>query len=309
MKQFKISSPVDSLELHCSLAVPPEGTEPKAVVQIVHGMCEHKERYYKFMQFMASKGYACIINDLRGHGASVRDTSDLGWFGKGGWNALLEDTLAVNSWIKKEFPGTKTVLFGHSMGSLIVRSFAKRHDDAIDELYVCGCPSDNPAKGIGKLLAAIIGRVKGWRCRPMILQNMSFGAYNKPFASENTPNAWVCSDREVLQAYNSDPLCQYVFTADGFYNLLCLMQDCYSPKGWALKNPDLPVHFISGALDPCRAGDKGIRKAVSLMKEVGYSNTDLKEYPGMRHEILNESDRLTVWNDILKTLDKQFTGK
>jgi len=131
---------------------------------------------------------------------------------------------------------------------------------------------------------------------------MSFGEFNKPFASENIPNAWVCSDPEVQKEHGSDPLCQYIFTADGFYNLLSLMQYCYSPRGWAMKNPGLTVHFISGSQDPCRAGDKGIGKAVSLMKEVGYSNTDLKEYPGMRHEILLETDKLKVWNDILKTL-------
>ena len=26
-------------------------------------------------------------------------------------------------------------------------------------------------------------------------------------------------------------------------------------------------------------------------------------YEGMRHEILNETDRMTVWNDVLDTLD------
>jgi len=302
MRNFTLTSPVDSLKLSCLLAEPESPTRPKAVLQLVHGMCEHKERFVPFMEFMASKGYVCVIHDHRGHGASVRTPDDLGFLGKNGWDALIEDTRAVNDWIKSEYPGLKVALFGHSMGSMVVRSFAKRYDDRIDTLYVCGSPSDNPAKGIGKFLALAFGLLRGWHFRPELLQKMSFGAYNKPFAAEKYKSAWVCSDEKILEEYHSDPLCQYVFTSDGFYNLLSLMQYCYDPRGWAMKNPTLPVHFISGALDPCRISDKALQKAVGLMKKVGYTGTDLKVYGEMRHEILNETERLQVWNDILRVI-------
>ena len=131
---------------------------------------------------------------------------------------------------------------------------------------------------------------------------MSFGAYNKPFEAEGWPAAWVCSDPDTLKAYHADPLCQYVFTASGFYGLLGLMQDCYDPKGWKVARPELPVHFISGAEDPCRVSDQALEKAAELMRGVGYRRVDVRLYPGMRHEILNETDRLTVWNDILTQL-------
>lgn len=94
----------------------------------------------------------------------------------------------------------------------------------------------------------------------------------------------------------------FTFTVNGFKNLLDLMKDCYSPKGWKMSNPSLPVHFISGAEDPCRISDKAIDKAADLMRRVGYRNTDLHLYHGMRHEILNETDRLQVWDDILSRL-------
>ena len=81
-----------------------------------------------------------------------------------------------------------------------------------------------------------------------------------------------------------------------------LMQDCYSAKGWKLSNPGLPVHFLSGADDPCMISAADMDKAVALMKKVGYSSSDLKLYPGMRHEILNESGKEAVWNDILGML-------
>ena len=96
--------------------------------------------------------------------------------------------------------------------------------------------------------------------------------------------------------------CTYQFTANGFYALMGLMQDCYSLKGWKVARPDLPVHFISGAEDPCRGSDKAIEDAVEKMRKVGYRQVDLKLYPGMRHEILNETDRQQVWDDVLALL-------
>ena len=297
---FTLKSPADGLDLSCMAISPENGIT--GIVQFVHGMCEHKERYFPFMEFLASNGYACVIHDHRGHGASVRTSEDLGFMYDGGWEAMVGDVKALTDWALEQWPGLRLALFGHSMGSMVVRSYAKRFDDAIDTLFVCGSPSDNPAKGAGKFLAKAFGTVCGWHCRPALLQKMSFGAYNKPFADEGYSSAWVCSDPQVLETYHNDPLCQYVFTANGFYNLLGLMQDCYDPYGWKLSRPDLPVHFISGALDPCRGTDEALRSAADLMKSIGYRTVTLKTYPGMRHEILNETGKQTVWSDILSAL-------
>lgn len=290
----------DDLQLAMLVCVP--DTAPRGVVQLVHGMCEHKERYIPFMEWLTERGYVCVIHDHRGHGASVKAPEDLGFLYSGGWQAMVEDVRVVSDWILEQYPDLPYTLFGHSMGSMVVRSFAKRYDDRLDRLFVCGCPSDNPAKGVGKALADLTGKLRGWHFRPRFLQQMSFGTYNKPFAAEGWPAAWVCSDPDTLKAYHADPLCQYRFTANGFSGLLGLMKDCYAPKGWKVSNPDLPVHFISGAEDPCRVSDKALEQAVEKMRKLGYRHVDLKLYPGMRHEILNETGRLTVWNDILDKL-------
>ena len=105
-----------------------------------------------------------------------------------------------------------------------------------------------------------------------------------------------------MRHYHNDPYCMFTFTVNGFRNLLDLMRDCYSPKGWKMGNPDLPVHFISGAEDPCRVSDKAIGEAAGFMRKLGYRNTDLRLYPGMRHEILNETGRMQVWEDVLARL-------
>ncbi len=299
MNTDTLISPVDSLKLSLLYAEPAEA--PKGIVQMAHGMCEHKERYIPLMEYLCRNGFAVVCSDHRGHGASVKSPEDLGYMGEGGWLAMVEDLNAVTLWARKKWPGVPLTLFGHSMGSMVVRSYAKRYDSQIDSLIVCGCPSDNPAKGAGILLARLIGQMKGWHYRPRILQKMSFGAYNKPFEKEGWASAWVCSDPDILKAYHSDPLCQYIFTADGFLNLLLLMKDCYSTD-WKTSHPDLPVHFISGAEDPCRVSDKALQNAVRAMKDRGYINVSLKVYPGLRHEIHNETVHQEVWADILSYL-------
>lgn len=306
MQEFTLKSSADALELAAAV-IAPQGPA-KGIFQISHGMCEHKERYYPFMEWLAAQGYVCVINDHRGHGASVRSSDDLGFMYEGGWKALVEDLRTVGDWARAKYPGLPFTLFGHSMGSLAVRSYTKRYDSTIDRLIVCGSPSDNPAKGVGKALASGLGLLHGDHYRPMLIQKMSFGAFNKPFEGEAGADgrpyhsAWVCSNKEILDEYHKDPLCQYIFTSNGFRNLMGMMQDCYSTKGWALQNTGLPVHFISGAEDPCRTSDKAFRNAVEAMKRLGYCSTDGKLYPGMRHEILNETGRETVWNDILSML-------
>lgn len=92
------------------------------------------------------------------------------------------------------------------------------------------------------------------------------------------------------------------FTANGYANLFGLMIDCYSPKGWRLANPDLPVMFVSGADDPCRISDLAFAKAVDCMRRVGYRRVASKLYPNMRHEILNETQKKQVWDDLASGL-------
>jgi alpha-beta hydrolase superfamily lysophospholipase len=135
---------------------------------------------------------------------------------------------------------------------------------------------------------------------------MSFGAFNRGFEQDGYHSAWVCSDREVLDAYHNDPLCQYVFTANGFYNLLSLMQACYAKKGWVLSKPELPIWFISGADDPCRTSNKAFNQSVVAMRKLGYKYVSSKTYPDMRHEILNETEKQVVWDDVVKMINEMI---
>lgn len=301
VEKCSIPSRHDGIEISCLICRPETSENHKGIVQISHGMCEYKDRYIPFMDFLCRNGYICVISDHRGHGESILCKDDLGYFHIGGADALVDDLLCVNEMIREKYPDLPLTLFGHSMGSLAVRSFAKRHDDHIDGLIVCGSPSRNPAAGAGKMLTRIIAAFKGDRYRPVIIQKIAFESFNKKFESEGR-NAWLSTDKAIVSAYNNDPLCTYQFTVNGFIGLFNLMQDTYSTKGWKVSNPRLPIHFIAGEDDPCITSLKDFKAASDHMKAVGYNDVTSKAYSGMRHEILNETDKETVWNDILELL-------
>ena len=302
-RTFTLRSAHDDLDISV-MAVTPESST-KAIIQLVHGMCEYKERYVPFMEFLCSEGYACVIHDHRGHGASVKSADDLGYFYGGGWNGIVSDILTVNEDIRKMYPESPVYLFGHSMGSLAVRSFTKRYDNLIDGLIVCGSPSRNPAAGAGRMLAKVIAAFKGDRHRPAIIQKIAFEGFNRNFKDEGR-NAWLSTEKENVRKYNADPLCSYQFTANGFIGLFDLMLDTYSSKGWAPSNAGLPIHFIAGSDDPCITSLKDFKAAAEHMTKVGYANVTSHTYDGLRHEILNETGKEMVWNDILNVLNSWY---
>lgn len=300
IKNIKIASEADDLELGVLLAEP---SKPVGIVMMAHGMAEHKERYIPFMEFLCQKGYICIINDHRGHGESVKSKEDLGYFYKGGAAALIEDMHTINTYIRKKYPALPLFLFGHSMGSLAVRAYTKKYDDTIDGLVVSGSPSKNPATGIAKVLCSIIGVFKGKKHRSEFINNLAFSSYGKAFTDTTNTFRWLSTDRTNVENYEADELCGYCFTVNGFSSMFDIMKDMYSKKGWTLKNPSLPVHFVAGEHDPCIVNETEFLKAVDFMRTVGYKEVSYKLYEGMRHEILNDTCKNDVMNDLLHLFD------
>ncbi|MGM9746566.1 MAG: alpha/beta fold hydrolase [Paludibacteraceae bacterium] len=301
--EFCIDATADNLKISVLTSEPAADVTPKAIVQIVHGMCEHKERYLPFMQYLNTRGYICIVHDHRGHGKSIRSADDLGYFYDGGYTAMIDDAHAVTAWAKQHFPRLPLYLFGHSMGSMVVRAYTKRYDSELSGLIVCGSPSYNAGSIAGRGVAKLLSLLRGNHHRSAFIQKLAFGNYNQKFGQVQSPNAWICSDPEIVAWYDANPLCNFTFTVNGFDNLFALMRDAYSLKQWAMAQPQLPVLFVSGADDPCLISPAKFDQAVSLMRQVGYEHVTSKLYAGMRHEILNEQGKEQVWRDIADTID------
>ena len=303
---FTVPSSFDGLKLEALVTVPPEGTEIRGIFQISHGMCEHKERYLEFMEFMSRKGFICVIHDHRGHGRSIREERDLGYMYGGGEEAMLSDLHQMTRLASERWPGLPVLLFGHSMGSLAARCYAKRWDSELKMLILCGSPSKNSATGAGRLVAKLEKAFHGDHYPSKRLESLSFGPYVRRFPSEKSTFSWICSLPSTVEAYEQDPGCGFTFTTDGYLLLFDLMDDTYRIKGWQCKNPDMPVFFIGGGDDPCIGSPEKFEQAQNYMRKAGYRRVEGKLYPGLRHEILNEECRHTIYADVEAYITKNW---
>lgn len=302
-QDFSFISETDGLEISAFLAMP-EG-EPKGIVQIVHGMNEYKERYLDFAEFLVSSGYAVGMHDHRGHGKSVKCFEDLGYMYEGRSEGLLEDAHQFSLILKeKAGAGKPFILIGHSMGSFVVRRYIKKYDDEITKLVVIGSPSKLAGAGLGLFMTKLVGKLKGEKGKSKLLDYLVTGmSYEGKFPGEGK-FAWVCGNKEILDKYKNDKYCMYTFTANGYRGLIESMIDTYSPDGWQMKAPQLPVYFFSGELDPCAVSPAEFEKSIQFLKDRGYKNVQGKMYPGMRHEVLNEKENGIVYNDILTFIEQ-----
>lgn len=307
-RKFTFESEMDGITIH-ALRYEPEG-EVKGIVQIVHGMCEHKERYDGLMEYLASKGYISVIHDHRGHGQSIESKDELGYMYEGGWRALVEDahqlTMMTKEYVKKslgkELP---FILLGHSMGSMVVRVYLKKYDADIDKLIVMGSPSKRPGVTPGLVLINILNKIKGGKAHSKILDFIVINSsYEQRYKEEKTLHAWLSTDKDEVAKYNADPLCNFTFTINGYENLTLLTRETYLESGWGMENALLPIKFLSGEGDPCAVDKKSFVNSMRFLKKLGYQNVTGKMYKGMRHEILHDTIRNTVYNDILFFLEK-----
>jgi len=298
-KLYKTKSAFDGTMLEVMITEPE--VQPKGVLQMCHGMAEHKERYTEVMEKMTEGGYVCVMHDHRGHGNVP--FSDRGYMTDDTGEAIVDDVIQITEEIKEKYPGLPVILFGHSMGSLVVRCVMKKNDKAYSGLIVCGSPSKNPAVGAAITLINIMRKFKGDRYRSKFIDNMAFGSYLKNIENPRYPHAWISTDMEVQKAYADSEKCGFLFTLNGFLNLMLLMKRTYDNGGWKVENPDCPVMFIAGEQDPCITSEKDFNAAVEFMREKGYKDVSSKLYPDVRHEILNESCRKEVWKDMLQFAD------
>lgn len=294
-RTFSFVSGYDGVPIHGICYVP---EQPVAIIQMVHGMCEHKERFESFMEKMAQNGYVALMHDNRGHGQSVKQAEEIGYCYEAGAEGYVEDIYAVTRKIRKEFPGLPLVLYGHSMGSLGVRAYLQWHDRAVDGLIVSGCPSYNDGVPFGKMLVCMLAAVKGWKYRSKWMQNLVLGSFEWRFRAEKRKNAWLAAKPEVAEEYGRDPLNTFTYTLNGMKTLLDLEWITYKAGRYACQNPDLPVLFLSGYDDPCYISERKWEQAVERLRKLGYSDIVEIRYPGMRHEIHNEEENDRVFADI-----------
>ncbi len=303
-KEFYFESASGLGNIHASSYLPENG-EVKAVLQIAHGMAEHLERYEKFASYLCDKSVAVYINDHIGHGASVKNKDELGYFGKkDGWMNFVEDCHKLSVIAKNENGGKPFFFFGHSMGSFVARAYSLKFADEIKGAVFCGTAGPNPAAGAGIIIANLIAKVKGDHYRSKFIDKMGFGTYNKKFEGR-TPFDWLSRDNDEVDKYIADELCGYLFTTYGYRDLFSILDFVSSDDWFNGLSKELPVLMIAGAMDPVGDYGNGVKKVEEKLIASGKSNVKTILYPDARHEILNESACFeTVCEDILSWIEE-----
>ena len=299
-KEFTFPSVSGLCNISAASFLPEDKDSVKAVIQIAHGMAEHKERYEAFADVLCANGFAVYINDHLGHGKSVKNDDELGYFGKeDGWKNFIEDCRALMKIAQEEFPGLPYIFFGHSMGSFVARAFSAKYADELTGAVFCGTAGPNPAAAAGILISKAVAAVKGDHYRSKLIDSIAFGSYNKRTPGR-TAFDWLSRDEFQVDKYIADPYCGFLFTAYGYRDMMSLLS-YVSSKAW-FQNFDkqLPVLLIAGADDPVGPYGDGVRKVKAMLEEAGKNNITMHIYEGGRHEILNESALFdTVCRDVI----------
>lgn len=281
----------------------PDG-EPKAVLQLVHGIAEHIERFAPFIKYLNSMGYVVVAEDHMGHGRSIGESGIRGYF-HGGWFTAVEDTRQLMRYTMKKYPELPYVLLGISMGSFMVRTLiAKYPNSGISAAVICGTGWQDPmVLKAGRGLCKVICRATDETAPSEILQKMLFGGYNKRVEKPASPNSWLCRDRKIVDAYDDDPLCGFPPSAGLVRDMLDGIAYIQQPDSLAAMNKTLPVFFIAGTEDPVGGYGNGVERCVRAFRDAGMKHTAMKLYLDSRHDILNELDKLMVWADVTNWID------
>lgn len=304
MERFSILSTDQKTQL-AAYCVKPDA--PRAMVQISHGMCEYFERYTPFAEYLAQNGFLVFGHDHLGHGNTAPTSDDLGFTVKGGGaDHLVEDVHKLSLYMKEQYPDLPLILFGHSMGSFIAREVIARNGKDYTAAIICGTGGPETPAAMGKILAKILIAFQGERHRSPLLKKISFMGYNKKFGKGCDPNAWLTRDSETVLRYKGDPLCGYIFTLRAYHDLFTLVA-WVSEKKWAGRLPkELPLLLVSGEDDPVGGFGKGVRTVEKRLQQAKIKDLTTVLYPNMRHEILNELDKETVWEEILAWLESKL---
>lgn len=309
----RISYPSSSGEVNINAVVwepvfDDEDDRPEGIVQIAHGMVEYIDRYDWYARQLAAKGYVVAGNDHMGHGDSVNSEDDWGYIPmEDGDEILVEDIHRLRHDMQGEY-GEDIPYFiqGHSMGSFIVRLYISEYGDGISGAIIEGTGNPSSASSaLGRGIATIISKFKGDRCRSGLVDGIVLGGYKNSVPNHKHDNDWLTRDESVVERYESDPKCTFVFTVAGYHTLLELTGQVVDEDVIAKVPKSLPILIASGTADP--VGGKngaGPRQVYQDYKLAGIEDVELKLYEGARHELHNELNKEEFVSDVLAWLEE-----
>lgn len=288
----------------------PKYGEVRAVMQISHGMVEFAERYEEFAHYLASRGFLVVGHDHLGHGASVSDESEWGYFtSKKPSETVVADMFQVTRIIQGQYPDCPYFILGHSMGSFLLRRYLTLHSEDVTGAVICGTGSQPDfLTCVGMAVCRFIRLFRGGHYRSKFLEQATFSKPYEQFDKTGTDikRSWLSKNEESVEAYYKDPRCTFLFTVNGYYGLFSTIYYVNQMKNIRNIRKNLPVFFISGEDDPVGNFGEGVKKAYAQYRQAGIRDVKMKLYKNDRHEILQETDREQVFEDVYQWCKKHM---
>jgi len=283
-------------------------TSPKGAVQIAHGLAEHAARYERFAEALTKVGYAVYANDHRGHGQSAGSPEKVGYFESTPfWDAALADMQQLTGIIQKEHTNLPIFLMGHSMGSLLSRAYIAKWGNQLKGAIICATGGDPGMLGkVGGIVAKLTAMINGKTERSDFLNKLSFGKFNDTFQPSRTEFDWLSRDEAEVDKYVADPYCGGTFTAGFWIELLKGVTQINNSSTYQKTPRDLPLILLAGDKDPVGDMAKGVQQVHEAYKKMNMKDLQCTIYPDARHELLNETNRADVMQDIISWLDQRI---
>lgn len=281
--------------------------EPIGVLQIVHGMAEYIDRYDNFAKYMTEQGFNVIGHDHLGHGHSVSDEHDYGFFAEeNGDKIIIEDMHSVTQYAREKWEELPNFILGHSMGSFCLRQYLTKYSNDVFGAIIMGTgwiPS--AAALLGKTIATNTCKSKGSHTVNPLLIKLTLEPYNKPFAPARTNCDWLSRDEKQVDLYVNDKLCGFDFTAGAYKDFFTVLEKIAKNRQLIGMRKSLPILITSGSVDPV-GGKKACEKLNAQYKRCGIDDVTLKLWENDRHEILNELDKSDVYDYIYNWLKSKI---
>ncbi len=278
-------------------------------IHILHGMAEHSGRYLKFAHTLTAAGYAVTMHDHRGHGETAAYNGTLGFFGEhNGFERVVKDVHEIITLLHKQFADVPVILFGHSMGSFVTRRYIQLYGDEVDRVILCGTGNVTALHAVGNLLARALAKGLGKETESQLLNQLSFGSFNKQFPNPKTAYDWLTSVQQEVQKYIDDPYCGFIPTNQFFVDLTTGFTTLNRKKEIAKVRKDLPILLISGSKDPVGEQGLGVYTVAEQFAAAGIQDVTVYLFENKRHEILNENNQQAVFQVLLRWLEKYDTN-
>lgn len=308
VKRYDIEFPShDGVSTIHGLVWQPINSKPKGIVQLIHGMAEHIERYDDFAKYIARHGYLVCGYDHIGHGKSVESSEDLGHMpSKNGAEILVEDAQTLRMMMSSLFEDVPYFLFGHSMGSFVVRVLITKYGEGLAGAIICATGWIPEAVSVvGSRIAKLLARIKGDKASSKFVYSMAEGLYANAIENARTEFDWISYNEDNVDEYMADELNGFKFSLGGYISLIRLTGMASSLEAAKKIPKDLPLLFVAGSDDPVGANGRGVTEAVKLMQKADLQDIEVIIYGGMRHEILNEKESMKVYEDVYSWISKR----